>query len=300
MAEQVAWIGLGNMGRGMIKNLVAKYPFQTPLIIYNRTQSRATELAPTLSKPVTVVPTIAEAVAPSSIIFICLSDDNAVTEALQTAISTCDIAGKLFVDCSTVHPDTSRSEAKLVELHGGSFVTCPVFGTAPVADAGQLVCVLAGKRDLVERVKPFCAGVMGRINLDVSTPPTGAAGNEDVVVDPGRASLLKIMGNSLGLNLVDAVAEAMTVAEKSGLGVDTLHNFLELMYPGIFTCCGQWECKSSVQGDRTVSQAAYSIRSVLSWGGGGVMDTVIYENERIPPMVPAMFTLTKSLSHEKL
>ncbi|EGC41513.1 6-phosphogluconate dehydrogenase [Histoplasma capsulatum var. duboisii H88] len=234
MAEQVAWIGLGNMGRGMIKNLVAKYPFQTPLIIYNRTQSRATELAPTLSKPVTVVPTITEAVAPSSIIFICLSDDNAVTETLQTAISTCDIAGKLFVDCSTVHPDTSRSEAKLVELHGGSFVACPVFGTAPVADAGQLVCVLAGKKDLVERVKPFCAGVMGRINLDVSTPPTGAAGNEDVVVDPGRASLLKIMGNSLGLNLVDAVAEAMTVAEKSGLGVDTLHNFLELMYPGMY------------------------------------------------------------------
>ncbi|KLJ05727.1 hypothetical protein EMPG_10817 [Blastomyces silverae] len=240
MAEQVAWIGLGNMGRGMVKNLVAKYPLQTPLIIYNRTQSRASDVASTLTKPVTIAPTITEAVGSSTIIFICLSDDNAVTETLQTAVSTCNISGKLFIDCSTVHPDTTRRAANLVESHGGLFVACPVFGTPPVADAGQLICVLAGKRELVERVKPFCAGVMGRTNLDLSTSPTGGptgnddndGGKEEPVVDPGRASLLKVLGNSLGLNMVDAVAEAMTVAEKSGLGVDALHSFLELMYPG--------------------------------------------------------------------
>ncbi|EGE85199.1 hypothetical protein RJZ56_004419 [Blastomyces dermatitidis] len=94
--------------------------------------------------------------------------------------------------------------------------------------------------ELVERVKPFCAGVMGRANLDLSTSPTGGpAGNDDndeeePAVDPRRASLLKVLGNSLGLNMVDAVAEAMTIAEKSGLGVDSLHNFLELMYPGSY------------------------------------------------------------------
>ncbi|KKZ67562.1 hypothetical protein EMCG_06796 [[Emmonsia] crescens] len=233
MAEQVAWIGLGNMGRGMIRNLVAKFPLQTPLIIHNRTQSRATDLASKLPKPVTIALTVTDAVAPSSIIFICLGDDSTVTETLNTAISNCNIAGKLFVDCSTVHPDTTRREAKLIESHGGLFVACPVFGTPPVADAGQLICVLAGKKELVERVKPFCAGVMGRVNLDMSTSPTGATGDDEAaLVDPGRASLLKVLGNSLGLNMVDAVAEAMVVAEKSGLGVDSLHSLLELMFQG--------------------------------------------------------------------
>ncbi|PGH00896.1 hypothetical protein GX51_05560 [Blastomyces parvus] len=240
MAEQVAWIGLGNMGRGMVKNLVAKYPLQTPLIVYNRTHSRAKDVACTLAKPVNIAPTITEAVGSATIIFICLSDDNAVTETFQTAISTCTIAGKLFIDCSTVHPDTSRRIANLVESHGGLFVACPVFGTPPAADAGQLIFVLAGKRELVERVKPFCAGVMGRVSLDLSTSPAGGpTGNDDddekePLMDPGRASLLKVLGSALSLNMVNAVAEAMTVAEKSGLGVDSLHSFLELMYPGAY------------------------------------------------------------------
>ncbi|OJD21696.1 hypothetical protein ACJ73_06960 [Blastomyces percursus] len=238
MAEQYTTNQTHFKSRGLSGTSSPNTPLQTPLIIYNRTQSRASDVASTLAKPVTIAPSITEAVGPSKIIFICLSDNNAVTETLQTAISNCSITGKIFVDCSTVHPDTARRVASLVESHGGLFVACPVFGNPRVADAGQLVFVLAGKRELVERGTPFCAGVMGRANLDLSTLPTGGStGNDnddekEPAVDPGRASLLKILGNSLGLNMVDAVAEATTVAEKSGLGVDSLHSFLQLMYPG--------------------------------------------------------------------
>ncbi|PGH27949.1 hypothetical protein AJ80_00203 [Polytolypa hystricis UAMH7299] len=207
----------------MVKNLVSKAPLTSPVLLYNRTQSRATTLAQTLGPTsATVAPTLSAAITPSSIIFLCLGDDAAVEQTLDTAITTTSLAGKLFVDCSTVHPDMTRKVERLLESHGASFVACPVFGAPAMADAGKLICVLAGKKEAVARVKPYCANVMGRANLDLSETSS----------DPGRATMLKVLGNTIIFSMVEAVAEGMVVAEKSGLGTDALHSFLELMFPG--------------------------------------------------------------------
>ena len=84
------------------------------------------------------------------------------------------------MDCSTIHPDTTNAIAKQVHDKGAEFVAMPVFGAPAAADAGQLVCVMAGPGELVERVKPFTTGVIGRAVIDLS-------GQE-----PGKASLLKV------------------------------------------------------------------------------------------------------------
>ena len=64
---QIAWIGLGNMGRGMCKNLVEKGNLSQPLIIYNRTQQRAEDLSAKLGSGKTkVASSIEEAVKPAS------------------------------------------------------------------------------------------------------------------------------------------------------------------------------------------------------------------------------------------
>ncbi|TPX24700.1 hypothetical protein DIZ76_010135 [Coccidioides immitis] len=223
MADQLAWIGLGNMGRGMVRNLIAKGSLSQPLILYNRTQSRATSFSETLTAgSTTVASSVAEAVLPASIIFTCLGDDKAVEATIDAALQSTDVKGKLFVDCSTVHPDTSRKLEKLLESRGASFIACPVFGAPPAADAGQLVCVMAGKRHLIERVKPYFAGVVGRANIDLS----------ETSEDPGRAAMLKVLGNSMIFQMVSAVSEGMVVAEKSGLGVGEVHKFLEAVFPG--------------------------------------------------------------------
>ena len=46
-------------------------------------------------------------------------------------------------------------------------------GAPAMADAGQLVCVLAGPNQVVERVKPYCKGVMGKAVIDFSDQPVG-------------------------------------------------------------------------------------------------------------------------------
>lgn len=94
-----------------------------------------------------------------------------------------------------------------------------VVGAPAVADAGKLVFVLAGKKEVVQEVIPFTTDVMGRAYLDLS----GQA--------YGKASTLKLIGNAFVMSNVEALAEGLTLADKSGLGVDNYHSFIELMFP---------------------------------------------------------------------
>src|SRR4051812_45125661 len=84
---RVAWIGLGNMGRGMVKNIVEKGSFTSPLAIYNRTTARSEKLVSALPSGKTkVVTSIEDAVADADIIFTCVGDDKAITETIDTAL----------------------------------------------------------------------------------------------------------------------------------------------------------------------------------------------------------------------
>jgi 3-hydroxyisobutyrate dehydrogenase-like beta-hydroxyacid dehydrogenase len=89
-----------------------------------------------------------------------------------------------------------------------------------MADSGQLICVLAGPSASVSKVKPYTTGVIGRAIIDFSDQA------------PGQATLLKVIGNTFILTMVETLSEGLTVAEKSGLGVDNLHKFIEAMFPG--------------------------------------------------------------------
>lgn len=97
---------------------------------------------------------------------------------------------------------------------------CTVFGAPAAAEAGQLVFVLAGPAGSVEKVKPYTTGVMGRAIIDYSGQ------------DYGKATLMKVIGNTFILNMVESLAEGHTAAEKTGLGTENLHAFLEQMFPG--------------------------------------------------------------------
>jgi len=223
MAPQLAWIGLGNMGRGMCKNLVEKGKLSEPLIIYNRTQKRADDLSSKLGEGKTkVASTIEEAVKNSDIVFTCVGDDKAINDTIDTALKT-NVKGKLFVDCSTVHPDTTNGLAERIKVAGAEFVASPVFGAPAMADNGQLVCVLAGPASAVDKVKPYTTGVMARANIDLSDEPYG------------KATLLKVIGNTFILSMVETLSEGHTVAEKTGLGTENMHKFIETMFPGPYT-----------------------------------------------------------------
>ena len=108
--------------KGMCKSLVEKGDLDKPLIIFNRTQKRSTDLnAKFPSGKVKIASSLEDAVSNADIIFTCLGDDAAIKDIITTAVQG-DVKGRLFVDCSTVHPDTTKILAKSIQGQGADFV----------------------------------------------------------------------------------------------------------------------------------------------------------------------------------
>jgi 3-hydroxyisobutyrate dehydrogenase-like beta-hydroxyacid dehydrogenase len=102
-----------------------------------------------------------------------------------------------------------------------------------MADAGQLICVPAGPAAAVAKVKPFLKGVVGKAVIDLSDK------------EPGKATTLKIVGNTFIMNMVEMISEGFTLAETTGVGVDTAQEFVEAIFGGPFAAYG----KRMVSGD---------------------------------------------------
>lgn len=121
----------------MCKNLVEKGNLSEPLVIHNRTLKRTQDLNASLPSGKSIVASsISELVSKSDIIFTCVGDDAAINETIDEALKG-DVKGKLFVDCSTVHPETSEGLQKKLTDAGAEFVAGPVFGPPAAADAGS-------------------------------------------------------------------------------------------------------------------------------------------------------------------
>ncbi|KAF2973464.1 hypothetical protein GQX73_g18 [Xylaria multiplex] len=223
MAPQLMWIGLGNMGRGMCTNLVQKGNLEKPLILYNRTKKRADDLAASLPAGKTeVVESIEEGIRKADIIFTIVSNDAAVKEAIDTVIRG-NVSGKLIVECSTVHPDTTKEVAQRVLGRGADFIACPVFGAPAAADAGRLIFVPSGLKVSIDKIRPYIKGVMGVAEIPFDDKPY-------------ETSLkLKLLGNTFIINMVSVLGEGYTLAEKAGVGPEPLRQFVDLVFGGVYS-----------------------------------------------------------------
>ncbi|KAI1128245.1 NAD binding domain of 6-phosphogluconate dehydrogenase-domain-containing protein [Nemania abortiva] len=223
MAPQLMWIGLGNMGRGMCKNLVEKGNLDKPLILYNRTKKRAEDLAATLPAGKTeVVDTIEEGVKKADIIFTIVSNDAAVKEAISSVLQS-DVKGKLIVDCSTIHPDTTKQLAQDVLAKGAEFIASPVFGAPAAANAGMLLFVPAGPKSSIDKLRPYTTGVMGKAEIPFEDKPY-------------ESSLkLKLLGNTFIINMVSILGEGLALGEKAGVGVQPVKQLVDLIFGGVYS-----------------------------------------------------------------
>lgn len=229
-APQLAWVGLGNMGRGLAFNLASRGPLNgKPLIVYNRTASRfddlRSSLAPSDQARVLLAASAEAAAKDADIIFTSFGDDQSVLDMYEKLLGGCNgkVEGKLFTETSTVMPETAEKLARKVQEAGGMYVAMPIFGPPAMAKAGTVVVVLAGPASAVARLKPYTDGVISRMTIDLSDEPVG------------KAALLKIAGNTFILSMVETLAEGLVFAEKTGLGTTNLHKFIECVMGGPFT-----------------------------------------------------------------
>src|SRR5882762_9539672 len=210
---RVGFIGLGNMGSGMARNLI-KAGHQ--LTVYNRTRQRAESLQ---SLGARVASSPAEAASGVEVLITMLADDPAVEDTLlgsDGAIGALP-AGATHVGMSTISVQLSRRLLAEHQEKQQHYIAAPVFGRPDASAAAKLFIVVAGPSQQIERCRRLF----------------DAMGQKTFVVDeqPPAANLFKLTGNFLITTVIESLSEAFALVRKSGLSAE---KFLELLSESLF------------------------------------------------------------------
>jgi 3-hydroxyisobutyrate dehydrogenase-like beta-hydroxyacid dehydrogenase len=198
--QTVGFIGLGNMGSPMAKNL-AQAGFR--LRVWNRNLQKAKEMVRELPQA-QLCNTPREAAEGSQFVFSSLSNDEAVRAVTFGPDGTLNGMDK---DCTRVEASTISValSQELESAHAKAqrrFVASPVFGRPDAAAQRQLWIVAGGPSDALERCAPLFAAI-GQGTFRFARPP--------------HANLVKLVGNLTIASLIETLGEVLVLAEKGGV-----------------------------------------------------------------------------------
>jgi 3-hydroxyisobutyrate dehydrogenase-like beta-hydroxyacid dehydrogenase len=204
---KLGWIGLGNMGSPMARNLLKAGHDVT---VYNRTRRRAEELTVDGAK---VAESPAEAAA-TGIVATIVADDSAL-EAVsfgQQGVISALPKGGIHVSLSTISVALATRMEQAHREAGQVFVSSPVFGRPEAAAAAKLAVVAAGPSAALDRVKPI---------WDAIGYHTFIFGEE-----PHAANVIKLSGNFLIASVLECLGEAVALIRKYGIDPHAYMDFL--------------------------------------------------------------------------
>ena len=213
MKPTVGLIGLGLMGKPMGRNLL-KAGF--PLVVWNRSREKADEL---VKLGVKFAASPKDAAAAADVLITILSDPAALEQVLWGAGGSAPGAlaglrrGSVLIDSSTVSPDLAQRVAAECAGRGVDFLDAPVTGGTWGAEKGELVFMIGGKREVLDRVEPVLSAVGKKFLL--------MGGN-------GAGQTVKIATNAILALEVQALAEAITLVTSAGVDAYRLMEVMQM------------------------------------------------------------------------
>ena len=194
----VALLGLGTMGAGMVGRLLSA---GLPLSVYNRNAERARPFA---ERGATLASSPREAASHAEIVISMVADDVASREiwlgpngALSAAKS-----GAVLIECSTLSVDWIKELATNASQANCELLDAPVTGTKPHAESGQLLFLVGGSAEALDRARPVLS-ILGRDAIHLG--PTGSG------------ALMKLINNFLAAVQAVSFGEALSLIEAGGL-----------------------------------------------------------------------------------
>ncbi len=235
-APAVGFAGLGRMGLPLAQRLLQS---GIPVVVYNRTQSKAESLVPAGARWAASPRDLAKAIG-KGVTFLMLTDGKAVRGVLfgRGGLARAAAEGALVVDLSTIDPEESRANAARLRERGVHYIDAPVGGSVDAATRGELTLFVGGEASDVGRVRPLLERVGRRID---HMGPVGA----------GTSS--KLVNNLLTVGITALSSEALTLADafhldrpqilevlqagggRSGMLESKSPSFLARQYPAQFT-----------------------------------------------------------------
>jgi 3-hydroxyisobutyrate dehydrogenase-like beta-hydroxyacid dehydrogenase len=209
MINTISYLGLGTMGSGMVSNLLkAGYK----LTVWNRS---AKKCGPFGKKGARIADTPADAVRDAELVMYCLSNDQAVEGVVfgPKGILSGIKEGQIAVDMSTVLPATSLREEEAYTKRGVDFLDVPVFGRKQESADAKLWIMAAGNKAVFEKVKSVLEHLGQTIHY------FGKNGN---------AVAMKLVGNLIVALELEALAEGLVLAQKTGLDLSTVMEVIKV------------------------------------------------------------------------
>jgi 3-hydroxyisobutyrate dehydrogenase-like beta-hydroxyacid dehydrogenase len=196
--DKLGFIGIGYMGQPIAQRLLAA---GFKLTAYDRDRSQAEEL---IQYGGAVAESVAQLASGCDVLLSCLPSDEAVMNVFNGPDGAFASArrGSLFIDMSTVYPETSKTLARLGSEHEVDVLDVTISGSTPVAQQGALVLFGGGDRS----------------RFDAAEAIFRAMARKYFYVGPsGSGATMKLVVNSLlGIGM-QAIAEAVALGEKAGL-----------------------------------------------------------------------------------
>lgn len=206
---KIAFIGLGRMGAGMARNLIRE---GHTLAVYNRSREKAENLA---ADGAYIASSPADAARDVDAVMTMVADDNALEQVIfgEQGAAAAMKAGCVHLSHSTISTAMARRLATEHAHRKQGFLSVPVFGRPDAADSKNLVVMVAGPAELVQRCKPLFDAI-GRQTFVVG-------------VEPWQANVAKVCGNFMVISAIEALGEAYATLRKSGVDPEI---FLEVMH----------------------------------------------------------------------
>ena len=200
--ETIGFIGLGIMGLPMAKNLI-KSNFN--LIVYNRTESKSKELSESGAK---VAATPKEVAENAKCIITIVTDSPDVEQVIlgQSGIIEGLQPNTIIIDMSTISPKITRNIDQELSKKQSTLLDAPVSGGSWGAIEGTLSIMIGGTKDAFNTCLPLFQA-MGKNIIH-----TGSS---------GMGQTTKLVNQILVAGTMNAVAEAMVFAAKSGADLET-------------------------------------------------------------------------------
>jgi 3-hydroxyisobutyrate dehydrogenase-like beta-hydroxyacid dehydrogenase len=203
----VGFIGLGTMGAPMARNILGK---GNQVVVCDVVPAAVAGLT---AAGATAAPTPREVAERTDFVITMLPDSPDVE---RVALGPDGVLaglrrGAVYIDMSTIDPETTRRIGKLVAEKGASMIDSPVGKTADAAVAGTLTLMVGGPADVVARCRPL---------LDCMGTDFFHCG------ELGAGQTMKLLNNLLAQALGAASTEALVAGVKAGLTLQTMMSVL--------------------------------------------------------------------------
>jgi len=181
--------GLGRMGSAIAARLM---DVGHQVTVWNRSADKVKPLAQAGAK---VAPSPAELVGQVETIITILTDRAAIAAVYEgpSGLLAGNAKGKLFIEMSTVQPETEIALAEKVRAKGATFLECPVGGTVGPARDGKLLGVAGGMAEDFALAKPLLSQMCRRVE---HVGPVGAGSSMKLALNLPLMVYYQALGES--------------------------------------------------------------------------------------------------------